>query len=289
MREVVSEDAIEKWLEGIESPENDQDEKIVQQEVLAKIRNLLDLDFGKQGVLSLSEKWDEPLLWSHYADQHRGICIEYDAAAANTSGLGKVDYRAPRALRANDLYQWKVNGDAAARKRAYDGYFFAKADDWEYEREWRDIAEQAGLNPSPFKISAIYIGMRCDEVWVNLLKPYLKEKRISLRKIIVNDHTFALASEPLNSDDLELPTVKTPSGKVSGGIYHALPNSETVPNWANLMAIGQIAQKLGPLIGDAVKNYHPTIAELSKLSTQQVGAMPGIDPSVSLALSSKIK
>lgn len=38
----------------------------------------LDSELGNEGVLTLSATWKSGLMWSHYADEHRGICIEYD-------------------------------------------------------------------------------------------------------------------------------------------------------------------------------------------------------------------
>src|SRR6185369_16167015 len=32
----------------------------------------------KYGVLCFSRSWSHPLLWSHYADKHRGICLGFD-------------------------------------------------------------------------------------------------------------------------------------------------------------------------------------------------------------------
>jgi hypothetical protein len=31
-----------------------------------------------QGILCFSRKWDNPVLWSHYADKHRGIALGFD-------------------------------------------------------------------------------------------------------------------------------------------------------------------------------------------------------------------
>jgi hypothetical protein len=30
------------------------------------------------GAICLSRSWDNPMLWSHYADKHRGICLGFD-------------------------------------------------------------------------------------------------------------------------------------------------------------------------------------------------------------------
>ena len=36
-------------------------------------------EFGRtRGLLCFSRNWKDPVLWSHYADKHRGICLGFD-------------------------------------------------------------------------------------------------------------------------------------------------------------------------------------------------------------------
>ncbi|MDW9570209.1 DUF2971 domain-containing protein [Sinorhizobium meliloti] len=30
------------------------------------------------GIVCLSDNWQHPMMWSHYADRHRGICLAFD-------------------------------------------------------------------------------------------------------------------------------------------------------------------------------------------------------------------
>ncbi len=32
------------------------------------------------GLLCFSKKWESPVLWSHYASKHRGMCLGFDIA-----------------------------------------------------------------------------------------------------------------------------------------------------------------------------------------------------------------
>jgi len=36
---------------------------------------------GETGFLCFSRNWKNPLLWSHYADKHRGVCLGFDIQA----------------------------------------------------------------------------------------------------------------------------------------------------------------------------------------------------------------
>ena len=43
------------------------------------------------GLLCFSRSWTNPLLWAHYADKHRGICLGFDLNVADDIGRA-VDY-----------------------------------------------------------------------------------------------------------------------------------------------------------------------------------------------------
>ena len=46
-----------------------------------------------KGIVSFSENWTNPLLWAHYADCHRGLCLGFDVS---DSHLMKVKYQDER-------------------------------------------------------------------------------------------------------------------------------------------------------------------------------------------------
>jgi hypothetical protein len=84
--------------------ETDKDVEAYLVRMLARdIKDELDDEFSQHGVLSLSATWSSALMWSHYADEHRGICVEYDTTDQEHCNLRPVGYRAPRAVKASDL------------------------------------------------------------------------------------------------------------------------------------------------------------------------------------------
>jgi len=45
-------------------------------------------EVGKnRGMLCFSSDWTNPVLWSHYADKHRGICLGFDVSNVDSNGL----------------------------------------------------------------------------------------------------------------------------------------------------------------------------------------------------------
>lgn len=67
-------------------------------------------------------------MWSHYADNHRGVCIEFDSESDVFMFASPVRYteELPVIVRPDDSSEEMLNKA-----------FFTKAKCWEYEQEWR--------------------------------------------------------------------------------------------------------------------------------------------------------
>lgn len=76
-----------------------------------------------KGLLCFSGSWKNPVLWGHYADKHRGLCLGFEVP---DSILGKVEYqdsRLPVPRRFDEAFMRKL--------------LFTKFKHWEYEQEYR--------------------------------------------------------------------------------------------------------------------------------------------------------
>jgi hypothetical protein len=113
-----------------------------------------------QGVLSLAKRFDCPLMWSHYGDQHRGLCLGYSVPARTQSQVHRVTYGGVRNVRASSVAAM-LDGDHAARAEVDQAVLLRKAQDWRYEKEWRLLGSR-GLVDSPFELVEVVFGMRCD-------------------------------------------------------------------------------------------------------------------------------
>ncbi|MDD5057737.1 MAG: DUF2971 domain-containing protein [Sideroxydans sp.] len=97
---------------------------------------LTELENGVQnaGAFCLSATPFEPLMWAHYADGHRGFCIEYERRQDNDLRAGsclRVSYDEPilPTFRGLDFFS---NG-----KEILMNIFKYKSKSWSYEKEWR--------------------------------------------------------------------------------------------------------------------------------------------------------
>ena len=81
------------------------------------------------GMLCFSFKWSNPVLWAHYADNHNGICLDFDLP---DDVADKVRYVKKRERLPSD---WNEDEETAlqwAKK-----LLFTKFHGWEYEAECR--------------------------------------------------------------------------------------------------------------------------------------------------------
>jgi len=88
----------------------------------------------KAGFLSLCETQDDLVMWSHYADGHKGICLEFSLdhwPGANISVL-PVTYSLSRMKLSLTPKAWGTGGIAAV-------IFLSKFYGWRYEKEWRFV------------------------------------------------------------------------------------------------------------------------------------------------------
>lgn len=117
---------------------------------------------GIMGLLCFSEKWNNPVMWAHYGDNHKGICMEFDIP--NTYLL-KVEYKKePAIVNGNDI-DWSSKFVEATK---------TKFEHWSYEEECRipvkldshEILRRDGLFFIPFSnklvLKRVFLGLRCE-------------------------------------------------------------------------------------------------------------------------------
>lgn len=112
-----------------------------------------------RGIVSLAERANCPLMWSHYGDQHHGVCIGYSVPKRSVAAVQKVKYRGSRLVQASQVAAM-LAGDDAVRDRVDAAVLLQKAGSWSYEQEWRLIGKR-GLQDSPLELEEIVFGMRC--------------------------------------------------------------------------------------------------------------------------------
>ena len=131
-----------------------------------KLFNELKNDISEKfGVLCFSRNWHNPLLWSHYADKHKGMCLGFDVPR---SYLMEMTYSGRRLLMSieNEMKKFKLDEEFMKKMLS------TKYKDWKYEDEVRlflNLEEQDLETSHYFKefseeiaLKQIILGQRCE-------------------------------------------------------------------------------------------------------------------------------
>ena len=86
----------------------------------------------KYGLHCFSKDWKSPLLWSHYADNHRGICLVFDVPETR---LVEIEYKAERLVDNDGLQE----DSTLISDTDHEQLLKTKFEQWQYEEEWRWI------------------------------------------------------------------------------------------------------------------------------------------------------
>lgn len=116
------------------------------------------------GLLCFSSHWHNPVLWSHYADKHAGLCLGFEIPDAH---IGPVAYATKRfRLQADPL-----NSSGAPDQESVRKLMFTKYSHWKYESELRMFAPLEQQDPdtqlyfAPFshelRLVSVIIGALC--------------------------------------------------------------------------------------------------------------------------------
>lgn len=153
---------------------------------------------NKLVVCCLTESADDILMWSHYADSHRGVCLKYNAKAWHKDEyFKKVEYYPKYLSFKNDIAQ--ANAEAKARK-----VLCCKSDHWVYEKEWRIIRDGANSPryvPLPANVlTGVIFGLNMSLADRNQIRLQLEKinSSVELYEARKNDSGYKLDIEPLS-------------------------------------------------------------------------------------------
>lgn len=153
-----------------------------------------------KGIVSLAERAVCPLMWSHYGDQHRGLCLGYSVQEDDAGGLHKVAYGGSRLVKIS-LVERMLDGDEDARRLVDDAVLLRKARSWAYEREWRLIGPR-GLQDAPLELEEVIFGLRCEASVEYAVMSALegRERPVRFFQIRSEAATFRLKKQAISGD-----------------------------------------------------------------------------------------
>ena len=179
-------------INGIPREQIANHDKLIDQDRTAYewLGNSLRTTMQKIGVLCLSATPYEILMWSHYADNHKGFCVEYDFAEGTHLRKLAQPVRYSKALPSLSL----ANLPSNAKDNFLDICIFTKAKQWEYEQEWRVIMHEGGRSfQAPSSVTSVIFGTRMPLEEKIMIHNALRHKDgISFKHAQLQDDRFAV-------------------------------------------------------------------------------------------------
>lgn len=127
---------VQKYKKGIETKKRDVKNSVAGNERESFCNTFKQNLNDRFGILSLSRKWNNVLMWAHYTDSHKGFCVGFDSS-------DPFFYKDKESIDAGTLFR-PVNYSEKRIKVSFPRYdsssyitMFTKSIDWKYEKEER--------------------------------------------------------------------------------------------------------------------------------------------------------
>lgn len=157
----------------------------------------------ERGVCCFSADYKNPLLWSHYGDEHRGLCIGYTQNRIPRPRVHRVIYGGDRSVATSLLVDAFCLQKKESKKVLDRDVLLRKAKEWKYEREWRLIGE-TGVQDSPLLLTEVIFGLRCPEsVKYSVVEALAgREKAVQFYEICESPNRYSLKRIDLDLNEL---------------------------------------------------------------------------------------
>lgn len=153
----------------------------------------------RYGILCFSRVWKNPLLWSHYANRHKGVALEFEI---RDNIAHPIKYRKERyVLNSGKSYTVQKKFD----RKDIEGVWLTKYSQWNYEKEIRVIVEKSecvkndgkyffNLNPE-VQLRGLILGPLC-EITTKMIEQQLPPKKtLSVMKSRLAFRSFNIVTQ----------------------------------------------------------------------------------------------
>ena len=165
---------------------------------------------SKIHICCLSDTCDSVLMWSHYANEHKGMCLVFNSHKAGLIRNNVVPVQYYGCYPSNLVDARRIDTLASLVKQL----LAAKSSDWSYEREWRafmvnnnsgDADEMKGAlyKYDPSLLSGVVLGINTKSSDIEQVKLAIAKgkfpRRINLYKARENKDSFSIAVRKIGS------------------------------------------------------------------------------------------
>jgi hypothetical protein len=226
---------VEKYAERIPDRERsryfDEDEQPTQ-EFIDSINRGLEAAFlerqqvilNERGVSCFAELNENLLMWSHYADGHRGFSLEFDTSFEPfASKIHQVQY-------SRDVPN--IDPGEALLNPGHEIFYpliFTKSFEWRYECEWRLLHMEPDklYSYDPRSLTGIYLGCSVSDANSELVCTALRDSPTKIYRMRRSDDRFEISAEDLSTNLSPTNERDSPLPNASGAAEYNMPNDKT--------------------------------------------------------------
>lgn len=171
----------------------------------------------KTGILCFSaESVTNQLMWGHYADGGRGVCVELESEHLDFGPgvLFPVNYKSPPAIDITSFFDIRPSRQEEL-KRAMEDVLKTKSSFWSYELEQRAFVQLKGESSSmdpitkevsfyfkikPEALRAVYLGAASSDKTIYAISDLVRHHQLTadVKKMALDASTGQLIAEPIN-------------------------------------------------------------------------------------------
>lgn len=180
---------------------------------MPKLREIFEHTRHTTGVSCFSEKYDSLLMWAHYANNHKGMCVEYELMGFNTN----LQYTPVPIIYSKDRVHLD-SIDIDNPEKGIQNYFIKcliqKSLEWSYEAEWRIIRDDGacgdlwdsknqGALLNSINPTSIILGCEAEIDFVKSVTEYCQNSKINLYKMFKDKLEYRLIKTPILQFDVK--------------------------------------------------------------------------------------
>lgn len=149
---------------------------------LKKYNSLIRSIILNLGIISFTVDLKSVLMWSHYGDSHKGVCLGFRRSRNNVLGRSELCFPV-------NYSAFRKEVDYSEDDRFILDSFRLKADIWSYEKEWRLLVNQGSkLVDLPGELVEIYFGLKTTEKDIDMIKDVLGNRIMYYRARITSNY-----------------------------------------------------------------------------------------------------
>jgi hypothetical protein len=151
----------------------------------------------QHGLVCFSAKWTDPVIWAHYSDKHRGLCLGFELLGDITK---RVEYIEKPLHFPSNLAELPME----EQKAVSDAMLYKKFKHWEYEQEIRTFTgltdEEDGFFYVDFgptmALVEVVLGANCTIPRFAIERAINDLSGITIRKVRPSDNGFHMDDSP---------------------------------------------------------------------------------------------